>query len=67
MQMEMPLVLVEMLLQVFISNETATPLTTAGTVNNINFNKYSATGGRGYNDPELEPNSGLHSMSKTEG
>ena len=40
-----------------ISNETATPLTTAGTVNNINFNS-SATGGRGYNDPELEPNSG---------
>ena len=39
------------------SNASATPLTTAGTVNTIDFNS-SATGGRGYNDPELQPNSG---------
>ena len=39
------------------SNAAATPLTTAGTVNNVDFNQ-NATGGRGYDDPELQPNSG---------
>ena len=40
-----------------ISNAGCNTTNYGQTVNNINFNS-SATGGRGYNDPELEPNSG---------
>ena len=39
------------------SGAVATPNTSATTVNSINFNA-SATGGQGYADPELEPDSG---------